>query len=436
MGDAEFNMTDLEYENMIIDFLWPNKLELATVAVFAALFCIGLIGNSMVVFVVIRNQSMRTATNIFLVNLACADLLVLLICLPSTVYWEITKTWWFGTGLCKATMFFQNLSVTVSILTLMCISVERWYAICNPLKFRVTYQWTRNLLALVWISGVTLSLPEPITVSAQQFNWHRPNFTTPWGTQCKDNWGETTQQYYQLAQTVVLYVIPLMMISCVYGHIAYVLWVKSAVPSDTLRHRYSTCSSRDRDSASPSPSTHRHSHPNVSASAVVISAAQGHANSRRKAAKMLIAVVVIFAVCYLPVHMHNIAQAFGFSAFGATQDPYLIAMRKFIIRFLNYMNSCINPLIYNFMSEKFQREFRRACCLQDKTRNRFAHENATVLIRSNKAGRSPRIVAGPTNSLGVPNHTPNGTRRPLMAANEKYAYQTTFAAVDHPKDTP
>jgi hypothetical protein len=68
MGDYDVNMTDLEYENMIINFLWPNQLELATVAVFAALFVIGLVGNSMVVFVVIRNQSMRTATNIFLVR--------------------------------------------------------------------------------------------------------------------------------------------------------------------------------------------------------------------------------------------------------------------------------------------------------------------------------------------------------------------------------
>lgn len=68
MADSDRNMTDLEYENEVIDFLWPNELELATVPIFITLFCIGLIGNSMVVFVVIRNQSMRTATNIFLVS--------------------------------------------------------------------------------------------------------------------------------------------------------------------------------------------------------------------------------------------------------------------------------------------------------------------------------------------------------------------------------
>lgn len=50
---------------------------------------------------------MRTVTNIFIVNLAVADFLVILFCLPPTVVWDVTMTWYFGETMCKVVLYFQ-----------------------------------------------------------------------------------------------------------------------------------------------------------------------------------------------------------------------------------------------------------------------------------------------------------------------------------------
>jgi len=52
---------------------------------YSIVFVLGIIGNSCVVAVVVRSPRMRTVTNYFIVNLALADILVLIFCLPATL---------------------------------------------------------------------------------------------------------------------------------------------------------------------------------------------------------------------------------------------------------------------------------------------------------------------------------------------------------------
>ncbi|KAK2171294.1 hypothetical protein NP493_1081g02030 [Ridgeia piscesae] len=78
---------------------------------------------------------------------------------------------------------------------------------------------------------------------------------------------------------------------------------------------------------------------------------------RRKTAKMLIAVVAIFGICYLPVHLLNILRyARARVMFGQGAIQFAL-----IAHWLCYFNSAINPVIYNFMSAKFRKEFQLAC---------------------------------------------------------------------------
>lgn len=70
-------------------------------------FCLPQIGNALVCLAVYTNHSMRTVTNIFIVNLAVADFFVILLCLPPTVVWDVTETWFLGEVLCKVVTYFQ-----------------------------------------------------------------------------------------------------------------------------------------------------------------------------------------------------------------------------------------------------------------------------------------------------------------------------------------
>uniref|UniRef100_A0A182FLU8 G-protein coupled receptors family 1 profile domain-containing protein n=1 Tax=Anopheles albimanus TaxID=7167 RepID=A0A182FLU8_ANOAL len=65
------------------------------------------VGNALVCIAVYTNHTMRTVTNIFIVNLAVADFFVILFCLPPTVVWDVTETWFMGKAMCKVVIYFQ-----------------------------------------------------------------------------------------------------------------------------------------------------------------------------------------------------------------------------------------------------------------------------------------------------------------------------------------
>lgn len=62
----------------------PLVSVILTIA-YSMVFVIGIVGNSLVVAIVCKSPRMRTVTNYFIANLALADILVLLFCLPATL---------------------------------------------------------------------------------------------------------------------------------------------------------------------------------------------------------------------------------------------------------------------------------------------------------------------------------------------------------------
>lgn len=88
-------------------FIFPTPLEWLFICLHLVLFTIGVIGNFLVCFVVLRSKHMQTVTNLFIVNLAVADAVVLVLCSPPTVLQSVTETWFLGDIMCKVVIFFQ-----------------------------------------------------------------------------------------------------------------------------------------------------------------------------------------------------------------------------------------------------------------------------------------------------------------------------------------
>lgn len=103
----EYCETAEDYEDRLLAYIYPSHYEWALIAAHIIVFISGLVGNALVCVAVFRNTSMRTVTNYFIVNLAVADFLVILICLPPTVIWDVTNTWFLGETLCKIVLYFQ-----------------------------------------------------------------------------------------------------------------------------------------------------------------------------------------------------------------------------------------------------------------------------------------------------------------------------------------
>ncbi|XP_069126773.1 orexin receptor type 2-like [Argopecten irradians] len=314
-------------------YIFPRPLEWAFIAVYGILFLFGLIGNALVCYVIWHSHHMQTVVNIFIFNLAVADFLVIFFCLPTTMLADVTETWYFGEIMCKIIPFLQTTSVAVSVLTLSAISVERYFAICQPLKVRLTNRTIIKIIVVIWIAGMTASIPELIYNQLWQIV---PGQVTQYLVHCAKEWSVTYDNNYQLFILVVLYSIPICLMAFTYSVISRQLWRNDIPGTAETNH---VCSR----------------------SGSAISGPESQLQSRRRAAKMLMTIVVIFAVCYLPVHILNLIR---FTDSFLRVDENIIINVALIAHILCYVNSAINPVIYNFMSAKFRKEFRMTltCC--------------------------------------------------------------------------
>lgn len=103
----DYCISDEDYIDLIADYLKPTIYGWFLITMHTIVFFGGIIGNSLVCIAVYRNHSMRTVTNYFITNLAVADILVIFFCLPPTVLWDVTETWFLGEKLCKIILYIQ-----------------------------------------------------------------------------------------------------------------------------------------------------------------------------------------------------------------------------------------------------------------------------------------------------------------------------------------
>lgn len=99
--------SDEDYVYRIESFLRLQLHEVVIIVLYVIVFVMGLVGNLLVCVSVLRNEYMRTVTNMFLVNLALADFLVILFCLPLTLIEDIRLTWYLGLITCKVAKYLQ-----------------------------------------------------------------------------------------------------------------------------------------------------------------------------------------------------------------------------------------------------------------------------------------------------------------------------------------
>ena len=117
---------------------------------------LSIIGNSLVLAVVRRNPRLRTITNAYVINLAIADILMALFCMPLTVISLITVQWSLGEFMCE---FQAILGVSMSFLSLQIMAlmaVNRYFRIVHPMKFPsiLTERSTIVMICTIWIFGL------------------------------------------------------------------------------------------------------------------------------------------------------------------------------------------------------------------------------------------------------------------------------------------
>lgn len=308
--------------------------------IFLLILLIGLTGNGVLALTILRHTNMRNVPNTYVLSLALGDLLVIITCVPFTIIVYALDSWPFGLLVCKLSEFAKDISVGVSVFTLTALSADRFFAIVDPMrKLHVTgsgrraTRFTIIVAVLIWVLAIVCAIPANFAY-IRFFKVNR-NVSFYVCYPFPEEFGTTYPKVIVMGRFLIYYIIPLSIIAIFY----------------MLMARHLMRSTKN-----------------------IIGEMQGQVKqvqARKKVAKMVMAFVIVFAVCFFPQHVFMM----WFYFHPTVQKDYNAFWHYFrILGFcLAFINSCINPIALYCVSGTFRKYFDRYlfCCISKKMQNRY-----------------------------------------------------------------
>ncbi|XP_050030735.1 trissin receptor-like [Dermacentor andersoni] len=382
------------------DIFQRMDVRVSLILAYSIVFCCCFFGNLLVVLVVVVHRRMRTITNFFLTNLAVADLCVGLFCVYQNMSVYLMGEWPFGDFLCRMYFFIQALSYTASVGILTVICVERYIAIVHPMwsKHVITLRRLRIVVLSVWLVSAGFCSPRLIMCGTAEVPSHdEPGRTIHICIMRRFLYDSRT---YDVLNFVVCFFVPLAIMSVMYSIIGLQLW-RSSVPTayscsgprratmellplpranssgaaqcreSLLQDKARGVTKKPRQAGNKkhcfpiAASSQVHQHYQQQAAATVLRA-------RRKVIRLLVAVVLGFAVCNLPFHARKFYQYWSSSYEGASRSAVSLTIATTLVL---YMNSFINPILYAFLSDNFRRSMKDVLMCRSRRKIRRLSSN-------------------------------------------------------------
>ena len=278
------------------------------------------IGNCLLIYIVWRKPEVRSLTSSMFVNMAVADLLVALFMMPFSIVQLHTKSQWEIMSelpadlTCRSFILISYTTSMASILCLVLMAIDRFYAVFYPLMARaVWFRKAKIVSPMIWISSTTFMAIVPFI--------YKLNYEFSLCEFHPDVLGNQTQTFRILFLYIfaVTYLIPLGVISPLYIKIARKIW-SNYVPGN---------------------------------SSIVEHQRHKREDSKRKLIRMLIIIVVVFALSWLSAQVIHLIWAIRTFYF----QPPVIAM--YLGFWLAHANSAINPWLYIALSSRIRLAFIR-----------------------------------------------------------------------------
>ncbi|CAF2421419.1 unnamed protein product [Rotaria sp. Silwood2] len=357
------------------------KLGILKICLFSTFFVLGLIGNSLVLIGIGLNKGMQTPTNLLIFNLALADILFIIVCIPTTLF-SFFGRWPFAEVGCKLAQCINHLSAFMSIYLLVFMSIDRYLAVVHAIDSIANYRTTKNTtisIIALWLIGICISMIIGSLFTVIKFGGDQSHVsmycllrylkldidntsiienTTVFETMnnsktnllFNNNTDDMTSNgatqilpieasLYWLGFVIFLYALPLTIIVILYG-----LMLK------------------------------------------FLRGARGQSvgKSKRRATRMILAVILTYALCWFFMQLLFISNVILSRNTSHTFATYMDILTMFANVFA-YLNSCTNPILYGFMSKNFRSSFidvlccryskRRLCGPNHSSRNRRVTEN-------------------------------------------------------------
>ncbi|KAH8329495.1 hypothetical protein KR074_012030 [Drosophila pseudoananassae] len=289
------------------DMIFNNGHRLSII-VYSILFVISTIGNSTVLYLLTKRRLRGPLRiDIMLMHLAIADLMVTFLLMPLEIVWAWTVQWRSTDLMCRLMTFFRVFGLYLSSYVMVCISLDRYYAILKPLKR--SYNRGRVMLACAWLGSIVCSIPQAFLFHVEEHPVVKGYFQCVTFHTLRN---EFDNRLYQIASMTAMYAFPLIVFIYCYGSIYLEIYRKSQrVLKDVIAERF------------------RRSNDDVLSRA------------KKRTLKMTITIVIVFIICWTPYY--TIVIWYSLDKSSVSQVNSLVRKALFIFA---STNSCMNPLVY------------------------------------------------------------------------------------------
>lgn len=330
------------------DFLPPYRLPTIVVEfakiLYGIVFLVGLCGNSLVIYVVLRFSKMQTVTNMYIFNLALADEMFLT-GLPFLLTTMTFGYWPFGRIMCKVYMTTTSINQFTSSLLLTVMSADRYVAVCHPIsspRYRTPFI-AKFICLTAWTVSALLMVPIYIYANILE-NDHGTSKS------CNIYWPEgdvmNGQQAFTLYSFTLGFAIPLKLILLFYFLV--ICKLRTVGPKNRSKEKK---------------------------------------RSHRKVTYLVLTVITVYVICWLPYWITQVYITLLPPRQGQTHLGLTIIL---LAGCLSYANSAMNPVLYAFLSDNFKKSFAKAftCAARMEVNAQLNAENSVFPPKHTRSGSS------------------------------------------------
>ncbi|XP_068452480.1 C-C chemokine receptor type 8-like [Clinocottus analis] len=279
-------------------------------ALYAVFFLLGLLGNCLVICVITRGVRMRSMTDVCLLNLAAADLL-LVATLPFLAH-QARDQWRFGDAVCKAVLGTYHIVFYCAIFFICLMSVDRYLAIVHAvyaMRAR-TRSFGTMAAAVTWAAGFLASFPDLIFIQ-QQRGANGSQYCYPAYPDVNSSDNAHFWRIFSLFKMNVLgLLVPVLVMGFCYSQIVWRLLNSQS--------------------------------------------------SKKQAIRLVVVVVAVFLCCWLPYNVASFFKALELlHVYTACESSKAIRSALEVTEAIAYSHSCLNPVLYVFVGQKFRRHLIR-----------------------------------------------------------------------------
>ncbi|XP_070822797.1 C3a anaphylatoxin chemotactic receptor-like [Chaetodon trifascialis] len=278
-----------------------RKVQLASLILYCVIFVVGILGNGLVIYVT-GFRMKRTVNSVWFLNLALADFLFTAFLIFTIISLSNHHEWHFGYLMCKLNSLVTAINMFASIFLLTAISLDRCLSIWVVVwaQNKRTVRKAQFISAFIWLTALICSTPY---ATFRDLGKHGNKTYCGYST-------STTQERIQILRIfrfVMGFVIPFLVI--------FVSYVAIGVRAGRLQR-----------------------------------------TRKGRPCRIILSIILAFFICWLPFHILQFIET-------KTDLRYIVRIAGSLTVSLAFMNSCLNPILYVFMCDEFQKKLKQSICL-------------------------------------------------------------------------